>query len=320
MNKLLFACIAFIVASGTMLAESYKYELNPYVGYNWAGDDCPLDDSVGGGLNFNTFFTNNLGLRFGYERLIKAEVKSNTKETDVNRFYLNGIYKKAEAIKGFTPYAVAGGGYEVFEDDVGKNCKSGWFADIGAGLSYSLSEHVSIGPEVKALKKNCGNAIDIFAGLGLGYKFGYDTPVVVPDPKVIRSKPEVKIVEKVVIKEVPVEKIVTKEIRVPVCPTPVTYTDRCDNSYYVQVAAALVCPTCIDKYDNKTFLNKLKDAGYGYSLLTTKNFSGNNVTRVLVGPYQCKKDAFKALCEIKGQMGCDAFIYSTKKSPKRIWK
>ncbi len=320
MKKILLTCFILTISGVSLFAKGYKYELNPYVGYNFASDDCPLDSATGAGVNFNTFFTDNLGIRFGYERLFQADVKSNSYKTDVNRFYLNGIFKKAEAIKGFTPYALLGGGYEDYEDNIGKNCRSGWFGDVGVGIGYAINKNFSIGPEVKALAKRCGNGLGVFAGFGLAYKFGYDKPVVAPAPVVVKSKPEVRVVEKVVVKEVPVEKVVTKEVSVPVCPTPVTYSDKCDNSYYVQVAAELVCPSCVNQFNNKALLNKIKDAGYGYSFLTTTNPSGNKVTRVLVGPYKCKKDAFKALCEIKGQIGCDAFIYSTKRSPKRVWK
>jgi len=311
MKRFLFTCSAVALLSSAVMASDYTSNINVYGGYNIADSDCVIDDAPLVGVNYHTFFNDNLGARVGYERLIDADYNkgattlNGNSSTDVNRFSLNGVYKKATPWHKITPYILAGGGYENYENGVraanGASCSGQWFLDAGVGAAIALTDRLSLNPEVRALRKDKCETIDIVPTLGLAYAFG---------------GAKTRIVEKVVVKEVPVEKVVT--IAAPavvetVCPVPTNYTDRCDNTYYVQVASELKCPTCDMSIKNMALIHKLDENGYKHRGFVSTNPSGTQVNRLLVGPYRCKKDAFEALCEIKKTIQCDAFVYSTKK-------
>ncbi len=366
MRKILIACIV-LITSVSLWAEDYRgyrYEVTPYIGTNFADNKSLTKDSNLVGLNFSTYFSENLGIRLGYERLLAAKVKATSNklnravdetttntasanasatnivigETDVNRFYLNGIFKMSSEYFYFTPYLVLGGGYEAFEDKIIRGGQ--WFANAGAGLNYAFSERVSIGPEIRAIRKFRSNSnMDVIALLTASYRFGLDKPA--PPPIVLPAPPpKIKVVEKIVVKEkpierivyknvpvekiiyknIPVEKIVYKEVvskgskqSVNACVTPKNYKDRCDNSYFVQISAALICDGCEDKFRNSQMIQKLEDSGYNYEVFRVTKKSGKLVDRLLVGPLKCKADAFKALCDIKTKkIASDAFIFSKK--------
>jgi len=307
MKKFLFTCSTVAVLSSALLAGDYASNVNVYGGYNIADSDCVIDDAPVAGINLETFFNENIGARVGYERVIDADFNngaaslSGGTSTSVNRFSLNGIYKKATPWHKITPYLLAGAGYEDYEDGVNANggsCSGQWFLDAGVGAAIAVTDRLSINPEIRALRKDKCETIDIVPSLGLAYAFGGGT----------------RVIEKVVVKEV--EKVVTIAApvqTVEVCSTPINYTDRCDNTYYVQVASELKCTDCDEKIKNRALINKLDTHGYTHRDFVSTNPSGTQVNRLLVGPYKCKKDAFLALCEIKKTIQCDAFVYSTRK-------
>jgi len=308
MKKFLFTCSAVAVLSSAVFAEGYNSNVNVYGGYNFADTDCVIDDAPVAGINYHTFFNDNLGMRASYERVFDADLKSGAttldggSSTSVNRFALNGVFKKATPWHKITPYLLAGAGYEDYEDGVktsSGSCSGQWFLDAGVGAAIALTNRLSLNPEVRALRKDKCETVDIVPTLGLAYAFGGSTT---------------RVVEKIVVKEVPVEKIVT--LAAPVvdtCPVPTNFTDRCDNTYYVQVASELKCTDCDQGIKNIALLNKLDANGYTHRDFVSTNPSGTQVNRLLVGPYKCKKDAFLALCEIKKTINCDAFVYSTRK-------
>ena len=321
MNKFLIACAASAVLSTVVVAES---NVQVFGGYNIADTDCVFEDAGVVGVNVETFFNQNVGVRAGYERLLdpdlnpskNASISNGDTSVGVNRFSLNGVLKKAKAWKKITPYVLAGGGYESFENVItGANgtssCGGQWFLDAGVGAQVALTDRLTLNPEVRVLRKDKCETIDVTPTLGLAYAFGGGTRIV--------EKVVVKEVIKEVIKEVPVEKIVTittpapMAVAVDACPIPTNFTDRCDNTYYVQVASELKCTDCDQSIKNIALINKLDNNGLTHRDFVSTNPSGTQVNRLLVGPYKCKKDAFEALCEIKKTINCDAFVYSTRK-------
>jgi len=308
MKKFLFTCSAVALLSSSVLASDYTSNVNVYGGYNFADSDCVIDDAPVVGVNIETFFNKNVGVRVGYERVIDADFNKagattldGGTSTSVNRFAVNGMLKKSTPWHNITPYILAGGGYEDYEDGVttsSGSCSGQWFLDAGIGAQVALTDRLSLNPEVRVLRKDKCETIDVVPTLGIAYAFGGGT----------------RVIEKIVVKEV--EKIVTIATpaqTIEVCSTPINYTDRCDNTYYVQVASELSCTDCDEGIKNQALINKLDANGYTHRDFVSTNPSGTQVNRLLVGPYKCKKDAFLALCEIKKTIHCDAFVYSTRK-------
>ncbi len=370
MKKFLITC-AFLATTSISLAakdfRNYIHEISPTVGMNFSDNRALVDDSVAFGINYNSYFTKNFGLRISYEKFFAVDVKGESEDTDVNRFYANLIYKMSNEYFRITPYFLAGVGYEAFEDKVISGGQ--WLGNVGIGFNIAINNRISMGPEVKAVRKSySSNNMDVTAVFAFSYRFGLEALPPSPTIKTVE-----KIVEKIVVKEVPVEKIVyrdrpletvisdnqissnqdsneikksdtnfTKEIESKIdesasspnpkddskgiyknidghacdVPNSVRYNDRCDNSYYIQVSAALICEGCDDKFRNFSLMKKLDENNYTHEIKTTIKESGTRVDRLLVGPFKCKVDAFKELCKIKQEkIASDAFIFS--KRPKK---
>lgn len=302
---------AAILSVTTLYANDFRYELSPYIGKNFMDDNYRMEDSTVLGLNFDTYLNDHFGLRVGYERLLQMDAYTDSTKTvqsddaSMNRFYFNGLLKQEFEESAVTPYLFGGVGYESCEDN---DCPSEWFKNIGLGVGVDLSTNFRISPEVKAVirDRDCGDACsdqltDYVATIGATYLFG--APKVVE--KVIKEN---VIVEKIVPKEVPVE--IQVEVPVEICKIPTNFKDRCDNSYYIQIASLFICPTCEVKIRDKRLRKKLSDGGYQYELYETTSKDGDRIAKVLIGPYRCKRDAYAELCAIKKAFECDAFIYS----------
>jgi len=72
------------------------------------------------------------------------------------------------------------------------------------------------------------------------------------------------------------------------------------NGFYIQVGAFYRLKP------NKSFLNKLKQSGYEYTLFKSK-VNDNIITKVVIGPYESKTDAISRLADVK-KVESDAYI------------
>jgi len=296
----------------SLLARDFNYELTPYIGKNFMDKHYRMSDSTVVGMNFDTYLSNNYGLRMGYERLLNMKV-DHSDDAIINRFYINAIGKYKIKNSILAPYVFGGFGNEFCEDG---DCPSAWFKNLGLGLSLDVAPNFQISPEVKVINRDrrcgigCDNLTDYVAQIGGTYLFGQPTVI----NRVTRVNVPVA-VERIVTKEVRVEvpiEIIPEEVSTPVstCTVPLNIKDRCDNSYYVQVASFSICPTCNPKIRDKSLLRTLQDRGYTYEAYQTTTRGKNSVLKVLIGPYRCKRDAYSDLCNIKRDFKCGAFIYS----------
>jgi hypothetical protein len=339
--------VASLLIGTALFSADNSYAITPYVGKNFTDSKLNMNDPTVIGLNFDTFFNEYVGLRIGYERLLDMErdgvtipylgLRSYTGDYSgsytgqnnlgnanqgtcnfgmkdklaMNRVSVNGIFKYDIAHTLLTPYVFAGIGNEFCEDG---DCRSSWTRNLGLGMGVHVNCKLDISPEVKLINRDrdCGseskNLTDITATLGATYKFGQ--PKVVE--RVITNRVEVP-VERIVTKrvEVPVERVVIKEV--PMCKIPKKYKDRCDNSYYIQIAGFKLCPTCKPILRDKNLLGKLRNSNYKYTTHAATIKGGKRVGKVLIGPYRCKRDAFRDLCNVQKYFKCDAFVYSKRR-------
>ncbi len=165
-------------------------------GMNFTFDDSDLKNAPSGGARFNKCLTNNLSVQIGYDhlfkpkykkskltrvlsfesgrglRLARVDVKSRVTKydhTNIDRFYLNGVYEIANDNSLF-PYILGGGGYEYVTDEA-FDTKSGAFLDGGVGVKYRVGSNINLLLQAKAIRKFTNGDIDILATLGAGWVF-----------------------------------------------------------------------------------------------------------------------------------------------------
>lgn len=117
-------------------------------------------------------------------------------------------------------------------------------------------------------------------------------PIKSETPKVTETKPK--------------EESVKKEVAKPKeAPAPVSQqSTSADAGIYIQVGAVATTP-------EQKVLNDIKSKGFEYRLYKTV-VNGNNVTKILIGPYAKSEDAQNALVSVRASLNKNAFIYRIK--------
>lgn len=117
-------------------------------------------------------------------------------------------------------------------------------------------------------------------------------PIKSETPKVTETKPKEESVKKEVAK--------TKEAPAPVS----QQSTSADAGIYIQIGAVATAP-------EQKVLNDIKSKGFEYRLYKTV-VNGNNVTKILIGPYAKSEDAQNALISVRASINKNAFIYRIK--------
>ena len=117
-------------------------------------------------------------------------------------------------------------------------------------------------------------------------------PIKNETPKVTETKPK--------------EENVKKEVAKPKeAPAPVSQqSTSADAGIYIQIGAVATAP-------EQKVLNDIKSKGFEYRLYKTV-VNGNNVTKILIGPYAKSEDAQNALISVRASINKNAFIYRIK--------
>lgn len=117
-------------------------------------------------------------------------------------------------------------------------------------------------------------------------------PIKSETPKVVETKPK--------------EESVKKEVAKPKeAPAPVSQqSTSADAGIYIQIGAVATAP-------EQKVLNDIKSKGFEYRLYKTV-VNGNNVTKILIGPYAKSEDAQNALISVRASINKNAFIYRIK--------
>jgi len=321
MKKVTAVFFATLIISAIGLNAETKYQVTPYVGYNFNDSDSELKDHLGVGISLDTFLNERYGIRLGFENWINAKYKgyptsTGMKDTDVYRYYVNGVVNASDAFLTYfdmAPYLFGGIGYE----DVDKACigeESQGFTNVGLGIRFPVNEDISIVSEAKAIQKWKSKDVDVVGNIGVGYSFGQYSakPVVSSAPKVT-VEPEQKKEERIIIynqfpDSYPNPVTVQSQGECPYGKNIPKAKNICDNRNYIQVAAKIKCLPD-EQYNNRRFLNKIRQKGYHYIIYNTTNRNGTKVSKVLIGPFRCFADAKSNLCKVKRTIARDAFVY-----------
>ncbi len=120
------------------------------------------------------------------------------------------------------------------------------------------------------------------------------TPPIVPIKPEVLKTPEVK----------PKEVVAPKKEVVKANETPTSTSGSANAGIYIQVGAVATNP-------EQKVLNDIKSKGFEYRLYKTV-VNGNNVTKILIGPYAQSEDAQSALSSVRASINKNAFIYRVK--------
>jgi len=176
---------------GTLaMANQYKYEVSPMIGYNIAEGNLGLKNDgyplLGAEfqINYQDFF---LSPEFSIFTSI-PDTSASGQDTSITRLALNGVYT-FDAISSFVPFAKLGAGIENVSRETASN-QDGFFLDAGAGAKVALSENWALKLEAiymaKLASHNAGNAdSNLMTLVGLTYAFGGEKPKAAPVAAVV---------------------------------------------------------------------------------------------------------------------------------------
>jgi len=164
--------LSALLLAGVVSASDYKYEFTPVVGYDIAEGNIHLDDYAvfGGEFQYN-----------GFDAALKPELSvlyskadyndAYSKDTDVWRFALNGVYE-FDKMGMVVPLAKIGAGYENMSDNYSDNHNSA-FVDAGVGAKIPFSDAIALKLEAIYMNKVNDGRHDsnllILAGLNIAF-------------------------------------------------------------------------------------------------------------------------------------------------------
>ncbi|MCF6310487.1 MAG: OmpA family protein [Sulfurimonas sp.] len=153
------------------IAQDYKYEITPVVGYNIAEGNLNLD---------NQFL---VGAEFQYndcDSLLKPELsilytdsdyENSNISTDIYRIAVNGVHEY-DAIGNIIPLAKVGVGYETMDRHLFEN-KESIFFDVGAGAKIPFTDSIALKLEAIYMLKNNDNRWDSNLAMLAGINFAF---------------------------------------------------------------------------------------------------------------------------------------------------
>ena len=150
MKKILLS--AALLASTMAIAEDYKYEITPVIGYNIAEGNLNLDNQFLVGaefqLNTDTFLKPELSILFTDTDYEDLPVNPST---DIWRFAFNGVHD-FNTIGAFTPLMKVGVGYESLQNNLADN-DDALFLNAGVGVKTPLTEAIALKLEAIYMNK-----------------------------------------------------------------------------------------------------------------------------------------------------------------------
>ena len=184
-RKIVLVSVLAGVLSISAFAELNRYDVQALGNVEFSDNDTHLEDSLKGfTLRGNYRITDNWLAGLGYERFNDADYEDNIdKETDINRYFLNGFYEFNPSAD-YTPYIVAGLGYQDVDEEI-RDFDSGTVAQLGVGWKAKITEYLNFLLEGKYIRdfENSANEFAISAGLSI--PFGYEkkeAPKAAPAP------------------------------------------------------------------------------------------------------------------------------------------
>jgi len=175
MKKILL--VPALLTASLALAEDYRFEVSPMIGYNFAEGKLGIQDNghALGGLEFQ-FNSKNSPLSAEFSLLYSPNAEYDSgKETKFTRVAFNGVYT-FENVDNIIPFAKLGAGNEVVTNE-NENNQRGFFLDAGAGIKVPFTEQLAMKLEAIYMGKIAHNQNGTYDNnlvtmVGLTYSFG----------------------------------------------------------------------------------------------------------------------------------------------------
>ncbi len=166
---LLSITLASLLLSAAQAGDSL-FEVGVHGNRNFTDNQSPLKDNFDSyGLRANYRVLENIlvGLEYNYANDAKCK---NGGATDLQSYFLNAQYE-FEGGDRYTPYALAGIGYQDIDDEIPNRFESGMLGQIGAGWKFHLLEALDLFVEGKYIRdfENDLNNFALTAGLAIPF-------------------------------------------------------------------------------------------------------------------------------------------------------
>ncbi len=169
MKKLLL--IPALLAGTMIIAQEYKYEITPVIGYNIAEGNLDLENQTLFGAEFQYN---------GCDAILKPELsvlytdadyENSLISTDIYRFAINGVHEY-DAIGDIVPLTKVGIGYETIDKHLSQN-KDSVFVNAGVGAKIPFTDAIALKLEAVYMLKNNDNRWDNNLALLAGINFAF---------------------------------------------------------------------------------------------------------------------------------------------------
>jgi OmpA-OmpF porin, OOP family len=185
LKKIVVSTCACLVLSTIAMAE---YKIEPVTTKSFTKNSSAMDDYSTVGVRVSKELVDALSLRLGFEYSDDAEYKGSNHTTDISKYVLDAVYDFKNSTN-FTPFIFVGGGYEKVNNKKNDfDSQAIW--NGGLGLSYALTDVVSLFTEAKYTHKVETEDKDKTIGLGISMKFGGEKPAPVQIQEEIKPQPK----------------------------------------------------------------------------------------------------------------------------------
>jgi hypothetical protein len=244
-------------------------------------------------------YQDNYGFQLGYERAKGA----NCQGLNLDRIYTNALLISDQKT-GIKPYGLFSAGYEM--SNIHEHKPSQLFMGVGAGVRAELTPKVNGFIETRILRKLKSDDTDIITTLGVAYALNNDISSIYTAPKkeVYNSIKTPKPVTNSVVLDSGYENktshIVTAAYVEPEIQQLNEQKTILGKRYYIQIVA-------LAKTSPEPYLEKLYNIGFDNAQVKFSNIRGKDMSLVIVGPYDDRKQAARALRKLK-KVSRGAFI------------
>ncbi len=180
MKKTLLS-IALIGAMSLSYAANNTFEVGAHGNLGFTDNKSPVKDNFKSyGLRANYRILENILVGVEYDRAEDQRYRGNLGKSDLQSYFLNAQYEIG-GNENYTPYAIAGIGYQDIDKEITNRFESGMVAQVGAGWKWHLLDFLDLFVEGKYIR-DFENSMDNFAmTAGLTIPFGGgEAPKVAP--------------------------------------------------------------------------------------------------------------------------------------------